>query len=96
MGRVRTMSTALALLGCVLVPSAASAQARCRISDPTGTPLNIRAEPNGAVIGQIGNGTLVIRDGDTRDDRGRVWTYIRGYDTNLGLGWVFREFVSCF
>ena len=28
----------------------------CSVNDPTGTPLNVRAQPNGEIIGTIPNG----------------------------------------
>ena len=32
---------------------------RCKVTDPTGTPLNVRDGPNGKVIGTLANGALV-------------------------------------
>ena len=76
--------------------SAASAQSRCRVMDPTGTPLNIRAEPNGAIIGNLPNGMLVsIRD-TARDRAGRGWALVQQYGSGRRFGWVFREFLACF
>jgi hypothetical protein len=86
------------LLGVIVVSTGtgASAQDRCRVTDPTGTPLNIRAIPNGAIIGTMPNGLLVsIRD-TARDNRGRPWALVAQFETGRRLGWVFREFVSCF
>ena len=31
---------------------------RCKVTDPTGTPLNVRDGPNGKVIGTLANGAL--------------------------------------
>ena len=81
--------------------SAASAQnlERCRVVDPTGTPLNLRAGPNGPVIGTIANGRLVRYLRDQDDARGRTWVQIAPWnDGGPGrpLGWVFREFIACF
>jgi hypothetical protein len=41
------------------IAHAAHAQGNCRITDPTGTPLNVRTQPNGSVVGDVSNGTLV-------------------------------------
>ncbi|QCK88330.1 SH3 domain-containing protein [Phreatobacter aquaticus] len=90
----------LALLTAVaLAASAAGAEAqsaRCRVMDPTGTPLNIRDSPNGAVLGQVRNGTLVERVRIASDDRGRPWAYIIDRNSGEPLGWVIREFIACF
>lgn len=76
---------------------AAEAQSRrCRITDPTGTPLNVRATPGGEVVGQLPNGMLVNRAETVRDDRGRTWLFLHNRETGDPIGWVYREFVACF
>ncbi len=67
----------------------APGQAKCVVTDPTGTPLNIRATPNGKIIGTLRNGASVAILDTAYDSRGRPWAYI-------GTGWVFREFVTCY
>ena len=74
----------------------AFAQSRCRVMDPTGTPLNIRTSPNGSIIGTLPNGLLVSVSDITRDGRGRPWALVAQYETGRRIGWVFREFISCF
>ena len=32
---------------------------RCKVTDPTGTPLNVRDSPNGKIVGTLANGVLV-------------------------------------
>lgn len=73
----------------------AQAQRFCYVADPTGTPLNIRIEPNGRVVGAIRNGTQVVIDGSQRDERGRLWVFIRNLDSGVGIGWVYRNFINC-
>jgi hypothetical protein len=69
---------------------------RCMVSDPTGTSLNVRATPQGSITGTIGNGAFV-RIADTGDDsKGQPWAYIVGWEGGEQIGWVFREFVSCY
>lgn len=86
-----------AFVGATLALSAgpALAQTFCYISDPTGTPLNIRVEPNGRVVGTIPNGTQVTIGETRHDERGRVWVFVRNLDTNRGIGWVYRNFLNC-
>ena len=87
------------LLTCALVLSAsteASAQARCRVMDPTGTPLNVRAAPGGAVVGNLPNGFLVSIMNLSTDRGGRPWALVSRFDNGRRIGWVWREFISCF
>ena len=74
----------------------AAAQDRCTVTDPTGTPLNIRAAPNGRKLGTLPNGlnVSIVRTGP--DNKGRPWALIRPWDSGRVEGWVFREFISCY
>ena len=76
--------------------SNAMAQSRCRVMDPTGTPLNVRTAPNGEVVGALPNGMLVSVIDNAVDANGKPWVYVTRYDDNSTLGWVFREFIACF
>ncbi|MFG1296224.1 MULTISPECIES: SH3 domain-containing protein [Xanthobacter] len=89
---------AFTLLAASLLAAAspASAQSRCRVTDPTGTPLNVRTAPQGQVVGTIPNGTLVTILDHASDSRGRPWVYVAVHKSGRPLGWVYREFVSCF
>lgn len=92
----RTAALALALGGLLIATGAEAQSTRCRVMDPTGTPLNLRDSPNGVVVGRIRNGTLVTRVRSSEDERGRPWSYIVDRSTGEPLGWVFREFIACF
>ena len=46
---------------------------RCKVTDPTGTPLNGRSEPNDKIIGTLANGTLVSITEYKDDANGNVW-----------------------
>jgi uncharacterized protein YraI len=84
---------ALAAAALVLSASAASAQS-CMVSDPTGTPLNVRASAGGTILGTLRNGSNVTLIDTIDDSRGRRWAEVSapGYRQSV---WVFREFVSC-
>ena len=89
------MSPKLALVAAAFVLSASAASAQsCMVSDPTGTPLNVRATPGGTILGTLRNGSNVILIDTIDDSRGRRWAEVsaRGYGQSV---WVFREFVSC-
>lgn len=82
-------------LACLFVAVASTALAQtCVVSDPTGTPLNVRASPNGAIIGALYNGTVVQVLKVIFDKRGRSWALI----VPLGpgkQGWVFGAHLTC-
>jgi hypothetical protein len=85
------VGTALLGLSVSSIAFVAPAQAEivCKVTDPTGTPLNIRSYPGGDVVGKIRNGQRVRILELSRDDRGKVWA-------NIGAGWVVREFIACY
>ena len=66
------------------------------MTDPTGTPLNVRESPNGKIIGTLANGTwsTIVEYKDAAN--GKPWVKIVDHETKKPIGWVFREFVSCF
>ncbi|WP_036281494.1 SH3 domain-containing protein [Methylocystis sp. ATCC 49242] len=67
---------------------------RCKVTDPTGTPLNIR-DIHKNIVGTIENGRIVTVQRYGEDDAGKPWAYV----TTQGgkrLGWVYREFISCY
>lgn len=84
--------TALPVLCC---PVSVSAQGEvCTVTDPTGTPLNVRNAPGGRVIGRLRNGTEVYIEESCSDEQGCAWAKVSN-PNRRSLGWVFREFVSC-
>ncbi len=91
----RIVIAAMALLVSVSLASAADGE-RCKVTDPTGTPLNVRASPNGRIIGTLANGTSVAILAYENAANGKSWVKVETYDTKKPIGWVFREFVSCF
>jgi Bacterial SH3 domain/Tetratricopeptide repeat len=73
----------------------AIAESHCLVQDPTGTPLNVRATPNGHIVGTLNNGDEVTVLDHTSDRRGKTWVYVGNYEDNKPIGWVFREFIAC-
>lgn len=96
----RAMLGAAALwIGAMMAAAAAPAQAQdapCVVRDTSGTPLNIRATPNGRVFATVRNGMQVSVLEYDYDRRGREWALIlfrdRGVQTR---GWVIRRFIAC-
>lgn len=68
----------------------------CKVTDPTGTPLNARATPNGKIIGKVKNGTVVYVSEYSYDNKGRPWALIFNAKNDKYIGWVYREFISCY
>ncbi len=70
----------------------------CRVTDPTGTPLNARLQPNGKIVNRIRNGRTVYAQSIARDDEGKPWVLvaIKNQGNYKILGYVLREFVSCY
>lgn len=97
--RLKSAACGLVLVLGVCVPeTAALAQrtGRCLVTDPTGTRLNIRESPQGRIIANMPNGQAVRLVNVARDQKGQPWAFIVDWETGSNIGWVFREFVSCY
>ncbi|MDB5506061.1 MAG: hypothetical protein JWR75_699 [Devosia sp.] len=66
----------------------------CTVTDPTGTPLNIRVEPNGEILGNWANGTR-IRPYDTVTFDGKQWLAVERWADDNAVGWVFDPYLTC-
>jgi Bacterial SH3 domain len=73
---------------------AAAQQIHCRVTDPTGTPLNVRAVPGGNVVTTLVNGTVVLVFNQTTYN-GKAWAYIGTGTERLPAGWVFFDYLDC-
>ncbi len=67
----------------------------CRVSDPTGTPLNVRAKPGGRIVRKLKNGTRVYYEIESGDARDRAVALIRLSRKGKAIGWVLREYLDC-
>ena len=79
---------------CIRGLADASAQDRCVVADPSGTPLNIRSGPNDRIIGTISNGIFVTIF-DQLSVSGRTWVYVGRYEDRVPIGWVYRDYLNC-
>jgi len=83
------------LLVCSLLVMASGASAEtCIVADPTGTPLNVRVRPGGAIVGALHNGVAVDVLNSAFDSRGSRWVYISPREAGKA-GWVFRDYLDC-
>jgi hypothetical protein len=88
----------LSVLAWMMISPPAKAERVCRVTDPTGTPLNVRDRPNGRIVNTLRNGREVKIHETTYDGQGRPWVLLGGYYEGVyrTWGWVIREFVSCY
>jgi uncharacterized protein YraI len=89
--KLRSLIAAGAML--LAMTSTAVAQMKCTVNDPTGTPLNVRSEPNGPIRGSLYNGARVdlwelvyVRD--------KPWARVTPVGPGKS-GWVFRQYLKC-
>jgi len=91
-----SLSTLLAPAPVLLLAGTATLAAeRCTVADPSGTPLNVRAEPEGRVTGTLANGRVVSLADTIRDGRGRPWSLVYDFWSGDKIGWVFRAHLAC-
>jgi hypothetical protein len=82
------------VLGCVGSVES-SAQIPCEVLDPTGTPLNVRASPNGHIVGTLRNGVQVSVLDRSSDREGKSWVYVGHSEDRSPIGWVYDQFINC-
>lgn len=70
----------------------ALAAGECLIDDPTGTPLNVRAAPNGTILTTLQNGASVAIIEERRLGTKR-WLLVSLQGRQLG--WIFGAYVVC-
>lgn len=66
----------------------------CKVVDPTGTPLNTRAEPGGEIFATLRNGTSVRAIAQTQHN-GKQWVYVEKWTGDNAVGWVFDDYMAC-
>jgi hypothetical protein len=82
-------------LVCGLMTLATGAWAQtCIVADPSGTPLNVRAHPNGPIRGALHNGAAVEVLQRTFDADGDPWVFVAPVGPGKA-GWVFRNYLTC-
>ena len=64
----------------------------CTVVDPTGTPLNVRAGPNGAILSTLKRGAKV-EVVEHKDHDGKRWALVGKYSE--AWGYVFGAYLKC-
>jgi hypothetical protein len=67
----------------------------CVVADPTGTPLNVRAAPQGRVEHTLPDGVQVWRVNAAPDAREQEWAQVALSDVGGPVGWVFAAHLDC-
>lgn len=90
------LATTTVFISALVLP--AKAERVCQVTDPTGTPLNVREQPNGKVVSTLKNGRDVYIKETAFDRPGRPWARVSSYSGGKQKywGWVYREFISCY
>ena len=87
-----TIPLRAAVLVGLFVATPALAADECLIDDPTGTPLNVRAEPNGAILTTLQNG-MSVTVLEERKLGAKRWLLVSLEGRQLG--WIFGAYVVC-
>lgn len=90
----------IAFATALLSPISAQAyvETTCFVNDPTGTPLNVRATPNGKIVYKLRNGTVIENMSEEKffDSKGRQWTFIFHFGPeNPSQGYVISKYIKC-
>jgi len=87
------LMAAVILVATVFTGAAAPAfGADCVVADPTGTPLNVRFEPQGPVLSVLDNG-VPVQVVEERLHGGKRWAKVAANGETLG--WVFAAYLDC-
>jgi hypothetical protein len=94
---MKTLLATAALVAVLSSPAAAVlvyARADCVVADPTGSPLNVRSTPNGAILGALRNDTKVLVL-EAALVNGKTSVRIAPEVGTGKQGWVFLNHLSC-
>jgi len=87
------LKLSISVLGACLDLTGAGAQ-QCSVADPTGKPVDVRLAPSGQIVGVVPNQTLV-RILERSSKNGWDWVYIELIATQIRLGWILKDSLSC-
>jgi hypothetical protein len=80
----RTLIAAISVL--ILTSFSATVADRCKVTDPTGTPLNVRESANGKIVGTVPNGALVTVTESAVDAKGNPWVHVAHFEDKKDIG----------
>lgn len=76
-------------------PGAQDENPICTVSDPTGTPLNVRGQPGGDIVGSWTNGVKVRGGMERQMHKGKPWVAVERIADDNAIGWVFDPYLKC-
>ncbi|MEA2904358.1 MAG: hypothetical protein QOI12_1745 [Alphaproteobacteria bacterium] len=94
----RNMHRTFLLAGVMTLGLALPAHAlNCIVADPTGTPLNIRLEPNGRVVATARTGTRIqVFEGEEKyDNQNRPWYSVALPTSSAPDGYALAAYIRC-
>lgn len=83
-----------ALAAAIAWGAAALAGDRCVVTDVMGASIAIRDQHKN-VIGVVEDGNAIVVQRYGEDDHGKPWAYVAS-PGGKRLGWLYREFISCY
>ncbi|MES0138619.1 hypothetical protein NKJ88_27235 [Mesorhizobium sp. M0016] len=86
---VRAFFWSIMLTFCLLYSNMQAEAAVCVVADPTGTRLNYRDQPSGAILGSLKNGLTVF----SKDREGR-WVSVVDI-SGFSIGYVYSMYIKC-
>jgi hypothetical protein len=94
---MRAIVFAAALLTVFIATPGHTESLDCHVADPTGTPLNIRMEPNGRIVAKARNGELIqVFGGEEKSDRnGKLWYYVALNTSSAPDGYALAAYIRC-
>jgi hypothetical protein len=95
----RGVKRSMLILAALILLGAGSAEAaigdHCEVKDPTGSPLNLRVSPRGAVVGTLPNGMKLVIVDEAVIDETKTWARVNTEVSLVPLGWVYRDYLAC-
>lgn len=67
----------------------------CTVTDPTGTPLNVRETPGGDIVGSWINGVKVRGGMERQTYKGKSWVTVERLAEDNPVGWVYDPYLKC-
>jgi len=94
---MKSIVVSAAIMTMALSTPARAGSLDCRVADPTGTPLNIRMQPNGQIVAHARTGDLIqVFSGEEKtDNRGRLWYYVALNTSSAPDGYALADYIRC-
>jgi len=94
---MKTIAGSAAITTTVLMSQANAAPVTCMVADPTGTPVNMRIQPNGSILATVRQGerVQVFLEKTITDNRGQVWRSVARGTSSAPDGYILARQLRC-